>query len=199
MFESNTVEYFPKLSARDMELARIGFIEFLREREQEWETVRDDALMHFPRRRRRPSKNSDEPSTGTVTPVTHVISTCPSLKPSPREDPGNGAIVRAAISSVCLPGDAFRYQRDEISNVMINGKNFVILFSSSNQFSGLYSVDSQSARRIYSITPNCPPTIPSGIVDRRFRFTSTKGFIEIGKIFGHNGILDGVDAVTLRH
>jgi hypothetical protein len=168
----------------DIERARTGFSDFVSQRQSEWELMRDDVLREFDGSRipstRKTSRQDDFSS----------VTGCP----------GNGAIVRSAIASVCLPGDTFNYQRDEISQVMkMEGgieKNFVILFSPSNQFSGLYVLDDQ-CRRIYC-TSSCPSSVPCSLVDRRFRFTSTRGFIEIGKIFCGDNIFNGVDAITLK-
>jgi hypothetical protein len=172
------------LSAKEISHAKSGFIEFLKQRERQWEDMRDSVFS-----KPLSSAVSDQPRT--------VQPDVPALAPIDN----NAPIIRSAITSTCLPGDAFKYQRDEIFAILKtqSAGRHIILFSNTNQFSGLYSVDNQIAHRIYSLSEtSIPHQIVPGIVLRRFRYTYSTGFVELGNRFSHNDFWDNIDAVTIK-
>lgn len=174
------------LSRSDIERARSGFLEFWKEKELVWEKMRDSVL----------NVKKDQPAS----------SLCQPLPPAPPTlaVETNSAIIRSALTGTCLPGELFEFQRDEIFHIMkqTSSSRYIILFSETNQFSGLYAVfDDGVAHRVYLIPDShypCPHQIVPAIVQRRFRYTYASGFVEIGSRYNTRGFWDNIDAVTLK-
>ena len=180
-----STEYDPiniSLSEEEIDYAKNGFVEFLKQREQQWEEMRDSVLKKNLRHEGNISDHFPEPI---------------AVQPKSVD---NTPIIRSAITSTCLPGDAFKYQRDEIFSILKNkNSRQVILFSASNQFSGLYSVSHQIAHRVFSLPDTSTPhQIVPGIVHRRFRYTYSSGFVEVGNRFQIDEFWTNIDAVTIK-
>lgn len=186
-----------QISRNEIEHARCGFVEFFKTRELEWESMRDSVL-------------ADKAKTKVLS-VSKPSATTTSSVCVPKISIDNSAIIRTAISTTCLPGEIFKYQRDEIFDTMSHNptttsSRYIILFSSTNQFSGLYVVEEDdggcsSATRIFSIIDPlnpCPHKIVPGIVLRRFRYTFSSGFVEMGSRYSQNGFWQNIDAVNLK-
>jgi hypothetical protein len=174
------------MSRNDVERARIGFIEFLKEKELAWEKIRDSVINV---KKEQPDSAPSQPL-----PSAHQMIAAET----------NSAIIRSAITGTCLPGELFKFQRDEIFHIMkhTSSSRYIILFSETNQFSGLYAVlDDAVSHRVYSIPDSlypCPHQIVPAIVQRRFRYTYASGFVEIGSRYNARGFWDNIDAVTLK-
>ena len=183
-----------KLTPSEIEHARAGFLQFMTEREIAREKMIKSVIASRRKINSSPEKEIHQNDAVIVPPEIRATSTSVD---------DNSAIIRSAIAGTCLPGDSFKFQRDEIFHIMKQILcRYIILFSETNQFAGVYAVlDDNVAHRVYSIPDPyivCPHQIVPAIVQRRFRYTFSSGFVEMGSRYNSRGFWDNLDAVTLK-
>ncbi len=183
-----------KLTIEEIEKARFGFLQFMNEREIARDKLVKSVMLGRQNFSTPPPDTSPKPVCSDPVPV---------VSPKMMHD-DNSAIIRSAITGTCLPGETFKFQRDEIFHIMKQvTSRYIILFSETNRFAGIYAVlDDGVAHRVYSIPDpftSCPHQIVPAIVQRRFRYTCASGFVEIGSRYNARGFWDSIDAVNLKN
>ncbi len=103
----------------------------------------------------------------------------------------NSALIREAVSCVCLPGEQYKRQRLQVlKSIKPNGRHLIV-FNAGHQFLGLYwNISHGSFRKLFALGP-APDCVAESEVSGRFQYREGE-FQGVG-----NGVgLDQVDGVV---